>query len=111
MTPAGLSLIDTSDWSVRRIDDEASRVALAGDALLAFVWRMDSQTSGLIVYDREGRERYRLFREDADLSQVADGFLYAASDEGTRYEVVDLRSGKSLGRAWPQGPTWLVPAS
>jgi hypothetical protein len=38
MTPAGLSLIDPSDWSVRRLSDEPVWVTFRGGALVASAW-------------------------------------------------------------------------
>jgi hypothetical protein len=38
MTPAGLSLIDPSDWSVRRLSDEPVWVTFRGGTLVASAW-------------------------------------------------------------------------
>jgi hypothetical protein len=107
-TPAGLALIDPSDWSLRRLSDEPNWVTLRGGALLASAWSQDSNEQTLIAFETDGSLRFTLTREEADLSQVGAGHLYAGTDDGSRYEIVDLTTGKTVGQATPQRPTWLV---
>ena len=109
VTPAGLALIDPSDWSVRRLSDEPSWVTLRGDALLASAWKEDSNEQKLIVFDDGGTPRFTLVREGADLSQTSGSHLYVTTHAGTRFEIVDLESGKTVGRASPTQETWLLP--
>jgi hypothetical protein len=109
MTPAGLVLIDPSDWSVRRVSDEPSWVTLRGGALLASVWNLGSNEQKVIVFDEDGQHRFTLAREATDLSQTWGSWLYATSSNGTRFEIVDLESGKTVGRATPGHGTWLLP--
>ena len=109
MTPAGLVLIDPSDWSVHRLSDEPSWVTLRGGALLASVWNDGSNGQKLIVFDEDGEHRFTLTREATDLSQTWGSWLYATSSDGTRFEIVDLESGKTVGRAEPRHETWLLP--
>ncbi len=109
MTPAGLVLIDPSDWSVHRLSDEPSWVTLRGGALLASVWNDGSNEQKLIVFDEDGEHRFTLTREATDLSQTWGSWLYATSSNGTRFEIVDLESGKTVGRAQPRHETWLLP--
>jgi hypothetical protein len=108
VTPAGLTLIDPSDWSVRRLSDETNWVSTRGDALLASSWKENSNAQTVVVFDTDGEERFSLTRPAADLSQVSGGLLYAATDEGRRYEIVDLETGETVGRATPKRGTWLV---
>lgn len=108
VTPAGLTLIDPSDWSVRRLSDEPNWVALRGDAILASSWKQDSSEQTVIVFDTDGEQRFTLARRAADLSQASGGLLYVGSGGGSRYELVDLRSGETIGRATLERPTWLV---
>jgi hypothetical protein len=109
MTAAGLTLIDPSDWSVRRLSDEPSWVTLRDDAVLASGWKPGSDEQVLIVFDTDGNLRFSLRREGADLSQTAGNRLYATNADGTRFEIVDLLSGEVVGRAHPQRETWLLP--
>lgn len=108
VTPAGLALIDPGDWSVRRLSDESNWVTTRGDALLASSWKEDSGEQTVTVFDTDGEQRFSLSRPAADLSQVSGGLLYAATDEGQTYELVDLATGESVGRATPERGTWLA---
>lgn len=108
VTPAGLALIDPDDWSVRRVSEEPNWVELKGGALLAAAWPQDGGSHTLIVSDPDGTERFTLVRGSADVSQVSGEHLYVASGEGRRYEIVDLVTGATVGRATPGRPTWLV---
>lgn len=108
VTPAGLALIDPVAWSVRRLDDEPSWAAFRGGVLLASAWDETSGEQTVTVFEADGNHRFSLSRESTDLSQVHGGYLYAASQDGTRYELVDLRTGDTVGRATPERSTWLV---
>jgi hypothetical protein len=48
-------------------------------------------------------------RDNADLSQIEEGYLYAGWNNGRRYEVVDLRTGKTVRKVRLARSTWLVP--
>jgi hypothetical protein len=105
--PAGLSLIDTDTWSVHRIDDEASDMALAGDTLLAFG---GSQQHGLIGYDLDGHERFHILGgEDVFDVHPAGHYVYVGSGNSDFFRVVDTRSGQVIGTASTRKPTTIVP--
>jgi hypothetical protein len=108
VTPAGLALIDPSDWSVRRLSDEPSWVSTRGDVLLASAWKEGSNEQTVLVFDTGGEQRFSLTRRAADLSQASGGLLYVASGEGRRYELVDLETGATVARAAPKRAAWLV---
>jgi hypothetical protein len=108
VTPAGLVLIDPGDWSVRRLSDETNWVASRGGALLASAWKENTSEQTVTVFDPNGEQRFSLARRSADLSQVSGGLLYAATDEGRTYELVDLATGESVGRATLERGTWLA---
>jgi hypothetical protein len=108
VTPAGLALIDPDDWSVRRLSDEPNSVAIRGDALLASAWKESSGEQSVIVFDTDGQERFSLTRRAADLTQTSGGLLYVATEDGRQYELVDLETGETVGRAAPERPAWLV---
>jgi hypothetical protein len=62
---AGLSLIDTRNWSVRTIDRGATEVRVEGDLLLATGSSWDPATRkedaiGLAAYGLDGRRRFQL---------------------------------------------------
>ncbi|MGH3011167.1 MAG: hypothetical protein ACRDMY_04880 [Gaiellaceae bacterium] len=109
MTPAGLFLIDPSDWSVQRVSDEPSRVTFAGGALLASAWKEDADEQTLMAFSPDGAPRFTLTRQ-ADFSQTNGGHLYATAYDGTRFEIIDLQAGETVGRAAPKRETWLLAA-
>jgi hypothetical protein len=108
VTPAGLALIDPADWSVRRVSDEPNWVSLRGDALLAASWQDESNEQAVTVFGADGEQRFTLTRRAADLTQASGGLLYVATGNGARYELVDLETGETVGRAAPTRPAWLV---
>jgi fructose 1,6-bisphosphatase len=61
-----------------------------------------------MAFDPEGTLRFTLVREAADLSQTNGSHLYATTYNGTRFEIVDLETGKTVGRAAPKRVTWLL---
>ena len=109
MTPAGLSLIDPTDWSVHRLSDEPSQVTFRGGAVLASAWKEGSEEQTLMAFSPDGTPRFTLTRE-ADFSQTNGGHLYATAYDGTRFEIIDLETGETVGRAAPQRETWLLAA-
>jgi hypothetical protein len=62
----------------------------------------------VVVFDTDGEQRFSLTRRAGDLSQVSGGLLYVATAEGRRYELVDLETGETVGRATPKRGTWLA---
>ncbi len=108
MTPAGLVLIDPDDWSVSRLSDEPSWATFREGALLASAWHEGSDEQTLIAFDVDGTPRFSLGREGTDMSQTAGGRLYAATADGTRFEIVDLATGDTVARAQPKRETFLV---
>ena len=108
VTPAGLALIDPTDWSIRRLSDEPGWVTFRGGALLASAWREGTDEQALIVFDSDGTLRFSLVREGSDFSQVSGHHLYATTPDGTRFEIIDLETGETVGRAAPRLETWLL---
>jgi hypothetical protein len=108
ITPAGVALIDPSDWTVSRLSDQPSWVTLRGDSLLASGWTEGVDEQTLMVFDADGTLRFSLAREGADLSQMSGDHLYVATKDGTRFEIVDLETGETVGRAQPKRETWLL---
>jgi hypothetical protein len=106
-TPAGLSFIDTADWNVRRIDDEASDMTLVGATLLAFG---SSEKHGLVGYDSDGHERFRILKgEDVFDVHAAGDYVYVGSGNSDFFRVVDARSGQLIGTTSTAKPTTIIP--
>jgi hypothetical protein len=102
-TPAGLSVVDTRDWSVRTIDPTASEAAPAGSGLLAWssLWDSDVRKmggTGLSLYDQAGNRRFHVFGERSIPSVAASGSraLVSFFTATASYAVVDLASGLVL---------------
>jgi hypothetical protein len=108
ITPAGLSLIDPDDWSVRRLSDQPGWVTFRDGALLASAWEEGSDEQTVIVFDPDGTLRFSLARTGADLSQTHGGYLYATTGGGTRFELVDLATGETVAEAQPERETALL---
>jgi hypothetical protein len=108
VTPTGLSLIDPSDWSVRRVSDEPSSVTFRGGMVLGSSWTEGTDEQTLTAFSPEGAFRFSLAREGSDLTQVGGRHLYATTHDGTQFEIIDLETGKTVGRAAPRRETWLL---
>jgi hypothetical protein len=92
--PAGLTLIDTSDWSIRKLDDETSDATRVGETLVGV-----GRRSGLVGYDLQGRRLYRLLdRAEIDGLETSGGLVYVYLG-AERRAVVDAASGRVVGRA------------
>jgi hypothetical protein len=113
--PAGLHLVDTRDWSFRKLHGGVSGVQVLGRVLLAHgsTYSYDGTRSthtntGLIAYSLEGDEIYRAFA-DLPVGWTAEinGRGYA-SVGGTQYRnqtvVFDLATGKM--RKTLKQPLW-----
>lgn len=98
--PAGLSLIDTRDWSVRTLDEGVDWVRLADERLLAFErgCASDQESYGLVAYDLEGSEVFNLCREEGFDLQIFSRYAYLGFEDNTRFEIVDLTTGKVVAR-------------
>jgi hypothetical protein len=108
-TPAGLALVDPADWSIRHVSDAPAWVSLRGDALLGSAWNERTSDQELYVFGLDGSERFEVARSgQADLSQTAGGHLYLSTQDGRKFEIVDLATGKTVGRAAPERATYLV---
>jgi hypothetical protein len=110
---AGISLIDTRTWAIRKIDDEASDFARFEDTLLAFGvtdWAGSSKRPGfgLVGYDLGGRELFRAL-EGTGVSWVeaVGGLAYVTLNEKL-YAVVDAATGHIFARARTKKPLSLV---
>ncbi len=102
VTPAGLSLVDTRDWTWRTIDRDATAVRVAGRLLLASSWVYDSNGPtvtgmGLAAYGLDGTPRFHVLgRSPVDVLTTWGGLVYAVHDGVT---VVDPAAGRVVGAA------------
>jgi hypothetical protein len=102
-TPAGLTLVDVSDWSTRTLDEQASQFSFSAGTLLAYgtSWRSrtDEATGmGLTAYGLDGKERFHLFDDEPIYYlETAGPHAYVWRD-GASPVAVDLRSGSVTSR-------------
>jgi hypothetical protein len=108
-TPTGLKLIDTRNWSVRRLDHTTCSITFSGGVLFAFGTSWDSRTStmsgsGLTAYDAGGRELYHRYGQQpiGGVEAVPRGVLVGGNQGSSVFrheDVLEPRSGRVLGRA------------
>jgi hypothetical protein len=107
-TPAGLTLIDTHDWTARTIDPRANDAVLAGGTLFvtSLLWDSRAQRisgSGLTGYGLDGTRRFHLFGDEpiSGVVPLGDRVLVggaAGSSVFRRGAVLDGRTGRELRR-------------
>ena len=100
--PYGVRLIDTSDWSMRTLAEEPNQAMVAGDRLLAHGttwtagWR-SSHSTGLLVFDGEGRRLYSRFRgQGLVIAGATDELGYVWVRPTKTLHVLDLDDGRTL---------------
>jgi hypothetical protein len=115
---AGLSLVDTRKWSVRKIDDGATDVQVAGDLLLATGTSFDPATGkgesiGLAAYGLDGRKRFQLFNgREAWVRHVYAGRAYLdvplTRPPWSALRVVDVDTGDVARAERARSLPWLL---
>lgn len=103
-TPAGLRLIDTRSWTVRKLGAGTDTFWHVGNLLLAAdtTWggselEVSPRPPGLIVYGADGRERSRLYAGKRVGIVYANAQRAFVSVEG-RVDVIALPSGRVIER-------------
>jgi hypothetical protein len=90
--PAGLSVIDTKDWTTRMIDADAWHAAFAGGTLLAAY-----EQGGLTGFTTEGDRRYHLFDQDRSAVEATFGSRAFVVLDRKPVHVIDANTGRVLG--------------
>jgi hypothetical protein len=112
-TAAGLRLVDTANWTYRKLAPDVSNVQLLAGTLLATgaSSRFDGTSwtqsgAGLLAYSLDGHERYHVLG-DAQVS-VVGGYAEVPSGRGKQQAfVLDVATGE-LGRAVQTSPFRLL---
>jgi hypothetical protein len=113
-TPAGLTLVDTRDWTSRPVDAGAAFLTRAGDTLVAygapaFSTKPSPGGIGLRGYSPSGALRFQLFgTEQIGEVQTAGGLVYVTGCANRCFRIVDPVSGTLAGTAETLRPTQLV---
>jgi hypothetical protein len=115
---AGLSLVDTRNWSFRTIDGGAAEVRVAADRLLATGSSVDPATGaeksiGLAVYGLDGRKRFQRFDgREVWVRHVYAGRAYVdvplMKPPWSALRVVDLDTGRITRAERPRHLPWLL---
>jgi hypothetical protein len=115
-TPAGLTLVDTRNWMVRRIDPHAAGASLAEGLLLATGSTCESEGGrctgiGVAAYELDGGLRYRLFAGKSVwvwTSPILRGRAYVGGlGEGEPMRLLELATGRLIGERRQPLP-WLL---
>jgi hypothetical protein len=107
-SPAGLVLVDTRTWNVRRLAPKTTAVAGAGRGVLAFgTYGSASRPlgTGVTVYTDGGTVRFhRLGRSAVGTAWVTGRYAYLDDTARDRRSILDLSTGRIL-RSGSFGPT------
>ena len=112
--PAGFKVVDTRTWRVETVERRAAAFARAGDGLLVYGDDWDSRTNaaegmGVTAYGLDGRERFHVLG-DAPVHWVLEvGGRAYAFDRGRYPHVIDIATGRVLGRFNRELPYLLLP--
>jgi hypothetical protein len=109
-SPAGLSLIDTRDWSVLKLDSDTVGLAPNGfgpGCIVCTNVLVVYGANGLAGYDSDGALKFRLFSgTNVRPAAVAAGYVYLGF--GTHFTIVDTWSGKVVSAVDTELPTFLA---
>jgi hypothetical protein len=103
--PAGISIVDTRDWSVRTIDDDSVSVVATEHAI---VGHGGYEFGGVTGYDKGGEKRFELLRHTSVWLQVVGGLVYAVHESSKRFTIIDPALGRVIGKATTKEPLTLV---
>ena len=106
--PAGATVLDTREWSTRRLDPAAMSAQRVGNGFALLRWSATRTTA--TVYDMAARRRFRVARDTLELVP-AGREIYALSRGGVRYERLAPRTGRVLARRTVEPSTWLLAPS
>jgi hypothetical protein len=105
-TAFGLAIVDTRDWSIRKVAQGAANLVVVEHALLTFGYE---SSDGIMGYDLRSEKTFRLFHAGAGgWVQVVKGLVYAQLGDGKRYAVIDPALRRKIGGARVRQPIALV---
>jgi hypothetical protein len=111
---AGVSIVDTRDWTVCTLDPRPTHVTVSGGALLAWGGADFGEFggTGLIGYDlTDGSRWHRFGRQYIDV-QIYGPYVYPINSwHGWRVRTLDVETGNMLSRYRGRPPTVLPTGS
>jgi hypothetical protein len=113
-TPAGVTLVDTRDWTSKGIDEGASLVTRVGSTLVVYGGAYASGPNGgtgigVRGYSPDGALRFQLFGAEQILDvQAAGELVYVTGCDRRCFRIVEPASGMVTGMAQTLRPTQLV---
>jgi hypothetical protein len=110
VTSHGVKAIDTRNWSVRTLDENAGSFRVVGGRLLLYGGPYNSRTGvGLDGYDRAGRRVFSLFGNRHVFAEAATSRYAVVSEQNsTLHRVVDVAAGRVVKTARTLGPTTIL---
>ena len=103
--PAGLHVIDTRDWSVRTLDEQASSFVAAAGLLLT----SGPGGRGLAAYSPDGRDTLHVLDDrHVEVVATAGSLAYVRTPPEPALQVVDLARGRVVGTSAPGRATLLL---
>jgi hypothetical protein len=105
-TAFGLAIVDTRDWSVRRVAEGGGDLVVAKQALFTFGYESNNGIEG---YDLRSGKTFRLLAGAVGgWLQVAEGLVYAQLGDGKRWAVIDPALRRKIGEARVRQPIALI---
>jgi hypothetical protein len=96
--PAGLRVIDTHDWSVRTLDEEATAFDAAAGRLLT----RGPGGRGLVGYSPDGRGRFHVLDDrHVEIAATSGSLAYVRTPPDRALQVVAVAGGRVVGRSAP----------
>jgi hypothetical protein len=91
--PAGLRLIDTRDWSVRTLDENATTVHAAAGLLLT----TGPDNRGIIAYRPDGRRAFHLFEDrPVEIAATTGALALVRVSPAQAFQMVDVTRGRVI---------------
>jgi hypothetical protein len=114
--PAGLQLVDTTDWSTKTIDPSASGASVGADAIVVTPWLWNAQRQrydgrGATIYSLAGVRRAHLFGKRQVSSLVVGRRAFVERGSGTSYSIVSTTTGRIVRSIRRQLPAPLLGAA
>jgi hypothetical protein len=101
-----VALIDTRDWSRRKVAEGGANLVVTKQALLTFGYESNDGIKG---YDLRSEKTFRLLAgARGGWLQVVKGLVYAQLGDGRRFAVIDPALRRKIGEASVTQPIALI---